>query len=116
MKYVCIERRRDHYPVRMMCRLLRVSPSGYYAWRGRPESSRVTSDRQLMAEIRQVHQDSNGVYGSPRVHAELIANGVSTGRHKVVRLMHQARLRDVRSSAFGSRHNVTPAILLRRIY
>jgi len=46
-----------------------------------------------MAEIRRVHQDSNGVYGSPRVHAELIANGVSVGRHKVARLMRLARLR-----------------------
>ena len=93
MRYACIDRSRDHYPVRMMCRLLRVSPSGYYAWRRRPESSRITSDRHLMAEIRRVHQDSNGVYGSPRVHAELIANGVSVGRHKVARLMRLARLR-----------------------
>ena len=93
MRYACIDRSRDHYPVRMMCRLLRVSPSGYYAWRRRPESPRITSDRHLMAEIRRVHQDSNGVYGSPRVHAELIANGVSVGRHKVARLMRLARLR-----------------------
>ena len=61
MKYACIDRRRDHYPVRLMCRLLRVSASGYYAWRVRPESSRTKSNRQLMAEIKRVHQDSKGV-------------------------------------------------------
>jgi putative transposase len=51
------------------------------------------SDRQLMTEIRRVHQDSKGVYGSPRIHAELVANGVCVGRHKVARLMRLARLR-----------------------
>lgn len=93
MKYACVDRRRDRYPVRMMCRLLRVSASGYYAWRIRPESSRTKSDRALMTEIRQVHQDSKGVYGSPRVHAELLARGIPVGRHKVARLMRLARLR-----------------------
>ena len=93
MKYACIDRRRSRYPVRLMCRLLRVSASGYYAWRTRPESSRVKSDRALMAEIRRVHQDSKGVYGSPRVHAELVAKGIRVGRHKVARLMRLARLR-----------------------
>ncbi len=93
MKYVCIDRRRDRYPVRMMCRLLRVSRSGYYAWRTRPESSRAKSDRALMAEIRRAHARSKGVYGSPRVHAELVATGTRVGRHKVARLMRLARLR-----------------------
>ena len=93
MKYACVDRRRDRYPVRMMCRLLSVSASGYYAWRTRPESLRAASDRTLMAEIRRVHQDSKGVYGSPRVHAELKAKGIHVGRHKVARLMRLARLR-----------------------
>ncbi len=93
MKYACIDHRRDRYPVRLMCRLLRVSASGYYAWRARPESSRTKSDRALMVEIRRVHQDSKGVYGSPRVHAELVAEGIRVGRHKVARLMRLARLR-----------------------
>ncbi len=93
MRYACIDRRRDRYPVRMMCRLLKVSRSGYYAWRTRPESSRTKSDRALMPEIRRVHQDSRGVYGSPRVHAELVANGIRVGRHKVARLMRLEWLR-----------------------
>jgi transposase InsO family protein len=93
MKYACIDRRRDGYPVCLMCRLLRVSASGYYAWRVRPESTRLKSDRELMGEIRRVHQDSKGVYGSPRVHAELVSKGICVGRHKVARLMRLARLR-----------------------
>ena len=93
MKYACIDRRRDGYPVRMMCGLLKVSRSGYYAWRTRPESSRTKSDRMLMGEIRQAHQDSKGVYGSPRVHAELVAKGIRVERRKVARLMRLARLR-----------------------
>ena len=92
MKYASIERRRDCYRVRMMCRLLRVSASGYYAWQTRPESARARRDREPMPKIRQVHESSKGVYGSPRVHAELVAGGVRVGRHKVARLMRSERL------------------------
>jgi transposase InsO family protein len=77
----------------MMCCLLEVSASGYYAWRTRPESSRLKSDRTLMTEIRRVHQDSKGVYGSPRIHAELVSRGIRVGRHRVAHLMRQAKLR-----------------------
>ena len=93
MKYACIERRRNRYPVRMMCHLLHVSRSGYYAWRSRPESCREQRDRELLPQIRQVHGKSRGVYGSPRVHAELAAAGVLVGRHRVARLMRLERLR-----------------------
>jgi len=93
MRYACIERRRNHYPVRLMCRLLGVSASGYYAWRKRPVSARLQQDRDLLAKIRQAHEASKGVYGSPRIHAELVAAGISVGRHKVAQLMRTARLR-----------------------
>jgi transposase InsO family protein len=93
MRYACIDRRRHHYPVRLMCRLLGVSTSGYYAWRRRPESARAQRDRELLVKIRRVHKASKGVYGSPRVHAELVAEGVCVGRHKVAQLMRTARLR-----------------------
>ena len=76
-----------------MCRLLKVSASGYYAWRKRPESARAERDRELMPRIRRIHAASRGVYGSPRVHAELVAEGVCIGRHKVAKLMRSARLR-----------------------
>ena len=92
MRYSCIHRRRSLYPVRMMCDALKVSASGYYDWQARPESPRATYDRQLTETIRQVHAESDGTYGSPRVHAELNATGHPCGRPKVARLMHLAGL------------------------
>ena len=74
-------------------RLLGVSASGFYAWRKRPESARVQRDRDLLTKVHQVHEASKGVYGSPRIHAELVANGVRVGRHKIAQLMRSARLR-----------------------
>lgn len=93
MRYAYIERRRNRFPVRQMCRLLAVSASGFYAWCKRPESARTHRDRGLLAKVRQVHEASKGVYGSPRVHAELVAQGISVGRHKIAQLMRSARLR-----------------------
>ena len=87
MRYACIHRRRTRYPIRMMCRRLGVSASGYYAWRVRPESARARQDRILTGAIRQIHAESDGTYGSPRVHRELIETGHRCGEPKVARLM-----------------------------
>ncbi len=93
MRYVCIDRRRYQYPVRMMCRLLKVSSSGYYAWRVRPESHRAQTDRHLTRVIRRLHADCKGVYGSPKMRDDLQDEGYHCGRHKVARLMRIAGLR-----------------------
>ncbi len=93
MRYICIDRRRNQFPVRMMCRLLKVSRSGYYAWRVRPESFRAKTDRELTRVIRKLHGESDGVYGSPKIRAELKDEGFRYGRHKVARLMRLAGLR-----------------------
>jgi len=93
VRYACIDRRRNQYPIRLMCRLLQVSPSGYYAWRTRPESNRTGYDRELTRSIRLLHAESDGTYGSPRIHAELQSEGFTCGRAKVARLMHNAGLR-----------------------
>jgi transposase InsO family protein len=93
MRYVCIDRRRNQYPVKMMCRVLKVSRSGYYAWRVRPESERSKTDRQLTQIIRRLHTDSKGVYGSPKITADLRDESYRHGRHKVARLMRLAGLR-----------------------
>ncbi len=77
----------------MMCDSLKVSHSGYYDWQARPESRRAAYDRQLTETIRQVHAESDGTYGSPRVRAELAAIGLPCGRPKVARLMRNAGLR-----------------------
>lgn len=70
-----------------MCRVLGVSPSGYYAWRKRLLSARARADIALMAEIEAIHRVSRGTYGAPRIHAELRALGVHVGRKRVARLM-----------------------------
>jgi len=93
VRYACIERRRSHDSVRMMCRLQKVSASGYYAWRTRPEGPRAKLDRELLLEIKRIHAQSKGVYGSPRIQAELASEGRHVGRNKVARLMRLERLR-----------------------
>lgn len=76
--------------------MLNVSRAGYYEWRGRPASARQVADDQLVDTITQVHHDSRGTYGSPRVHAELrLGLGLVCGRKRVARLMRAAGLRGV---------------------
>ena len=84
----------SHFPVDLMCDVLAVSRSGYYAWRQRPISAQATRREQLLERIGQVHQESRQRYGSPRVHAELRAQGTSCCQNTVARLM---RLRGIRS-------------------
>jgi putative transposase len=80
------------YSVRRMCRLLGVSPSGYYAGSQRSTSERSKDDAALAAQIRAIHERSRGTYGAPRIHAELMAQEVRVGRKRVARLMRAAGL------------------------
>ena len=73
-------------------RVLGVSRAGYYAWKERPPSERAASRRELLERIRAIHGESNGTYGSPRVHAELRHRGIRVGRKRVERLMRAAGL------------------------
>jgi putative transposase len=78
-------------PVSMSCRLLGVSRSGYYAWAANAPSERALTDVWLIERIRAIHEDHRGVYGSPRIHADLrLAHGIRVGRKRVERLMRQA--------------------------
>jgi transposase InsO family protein len=88
-----IDAERASYPVTMLCRMLGVSKSGYYAWRGRPPSRRTQQDAFLTQKIRQIHSRSHETYGYPRVHAELRSLGIGCGRRRVARLMKAAGLR-----------------------
>ncbi|WP_455285871.1 IS3 family transposase [Cupriavidus necator] len=84
------------YPLSTMARLLKVSRSGFHAWNGRPASSaRVVRDQLLLVQIREIHAQSHGTYGMPRVHAMLLRQGIHVGRKRVARLMRQAGLRGV---------------------
>jgi putative transposase len=78
-----------------MCRVLGVSPSGYYAWRHRPLSARAIRDVLVSAEIAAAHHASRGTYGAPRIHAELAARGVRVGRKRVARLMRALGLQGI---------------------
>lgn len=91
-----VQREKASYPVRALCRVLGVSPSGFYAWQQRPPSQRALADARLTDAIRQIHQRSRGIYGVPRVHAELrAAHQVRCGKKRVARLMRDAGLRGV---------------------
>jgi putative transposase len=81
------------YPIRLLCRALDVSSSGYYAWRSRPTSPRAQADLGLRHAIRVAHAESRGRYGSPRVHRAVRAQGHAVGRNRVIRLMRTEGLR-----------------------
>ena len=77
------------FPVSMMCRVLEVSRAGYYAWRGRGPSERDEQNVELVAEIVEIHDESRGTYGSPRVHAELRERGFEVSRKRVEKQMRE---------------------------
>jgi transposase InsO family protein len=89
MRYDFVERHRGRWPVRLMCPVLAVSPGGYYDWRGRPKSDRSRKCEALVVAIEAVHSEAKARYGSPRVHAELVARGVACCVNTVARLMHE---------------------------
>ena len=71
----------------MMCRLLKVSPSGYYDWEGRPPSARQIDNERLLRRIREIHEDSQGVIGAPRMHEDLTEEGETASKNRIARLM-----------------------------
>jgi hypothetical protein len=100
MRFRFIEDHRDVFNVRVMCAVLEVSASGYYAWRERPESQRDVANRELLAEVRRVHSDSRRRYGSPRVHAALRREGRRVGRNRIARLMRRHGIQARRTRRF----------------
>jgi putative transposase len=92
-----------------VCRVLGVSPSGYYAWQSRPRSARAQADAALTGLITTIHTGSRGTYGAPRVHAELTARGTRVGRKRVARLMQAAGLAGVSRRAFVTTTRRDPA-------
>ena len=92
MKYQFIADHREEFEITVMCRVLAVSRSGYYAWRKRPTSPRKMADRALSQQIKQIHHQSRQTYGSPRIQAELAENGVNCGHKRIARLMRDEEL------------------------
>jgi putative transposase len=93
MRFRLIEDHQDVWPVRVKCDALSVSPSGFYAWRSRPESPRQITNRELLAEIRRIHAQHRERYGAPRIHAELRAEGHAVSRKRVAWLMRRHGIR-----------------------
>ena len=87
MKYRFINEHRREHAVQLMCRVLEVSPSGFYEWLNRPLSDRAIEDQRLLALIRSSYTASSGVYGYRRVYLDLREIGESCGKHRVARIM-----------------------------
>ena len=87
-----IEYCRSDFPVGMMCRCLEVSTSGFYAWSGRKPGPRAQDNARLLVRMREMHEDSKGILGAPRMHEDLGDEGESASLNRVARLMAAAGL------------------------
>jgi transposase InsO family protein len=110
MKYQFMQEHRETYKAKSMCEVLKVSRSGYYAWRTREPSPRQKDNEQLLGHIREVHTQSRRLYGSPRITAVLKEQGLKCGKNRVARIMKDSSIRaEVKKRRFrrttDSRHN-----------
>ena len=100
MRCQFIQAQATRFPIAVLCRVLQVSQSGYYAWRSRTESVRVQQNKQLTEKIQHLFAASRQTYGSPRIHADLQALGFPCGVHRVARLMRKACIRPAPARRF----------------
>lgn len=120
MRFGFIAVEKAAFPVRLLCRVLEVSRAGFYAWQTRPPAPRARADARLGLEITAIHAESRHRYGSPRIHAELVARGCRTSRKRVARLMRVHGLAARRRRRFRvttqSRHPfpIAPNVLARQ--
>jgi len=110
VKFGFVDEHRLVWPVTVMCKVLGLSTSGYYAWRARPESPRAAANRALLDDIARIHAGSHGTYGSPRIHAVLRGHGRRAGRSRIERLMRHVGIRGLaalprRARTTDSRHD-----------
>ena len=89
MKFELVDAEKAHYPVGVLCGVLDVSRSGFYAWKRRLPSARSKADARLAVDIAATHERSRKRYGSPRVHRALRKRGIRVGEKRVARLMHR---------------------------
>ena len=119
MRFRFVDENQEEFEVGVMCGILDVSRSGFYAWCERPESQRAVESVRLGTLVEQVHKESRGNYGVPRMHAELRARGEKLGRHRVARLMREKDLhgrvkrRYRTTTKADARHAVAPNVLKR---
>ncbi|MBN4053781.1 IS3 family transposase [Haliea sp. AH-315-K21] len=113
MKYAFIRQQSNSYSILLLCQVLGVSTSGYYDWRFRPESNRAKTNRRLLTKIQCFHKASHGIYGSPRIHQDLLTSGEVVGIHRVARLMKRADIQAKTARKFvittDSKNTLAPA-------
>ena len=113
MKYAFIREHRHRYSFSRLCAVLGVSRSGYHDWLDRPESPRRRKNRQLTAKIRAHHQRSRGIYGSPKIHRDLVDEGETCSVNRVARLMKAADIQSRMARKFvittDSKNTLGPA-------
>lgn len=120
MRYQFIDVERAHYPVRILCRVLEVSRSGYYVWRGRPLSGRELANVRLLVEIRAIHVKSRGTFGSPRIYRALRTPERTLSEHRIARVMRTAGIRSKHRRKFrvttqsNHRRPIAPNLLARQ--
>jgi transposase InsO family protein len=108
------------YPIRLLCEVLDVTRSGYYAWLERPASPKTIADAQLLVEIKAALTRGRGAYGSPRIHRELRAHGVRVGKKRIERLMRENGLearqkrRFIHTTDSRHEHPIAPNVLDRK--
>jgi putative transposase len=93
VKFACIATHRGIWPAGWLCEALGVSRAGFYAWRTRSPSARARANEQLLTKVRSSFLASDCTYGARRIWHDLLADGVSCGRHRIERLMRQGALR-----------------------
>ena len=104
-----VEAEAAQFPVSLLCRVVGVTRQGYYAWKRRPPSARELADRKLCERIREIHLETEEIYGAPRIHSELkLVDGIAVGKKRVARLMRQLGIRgaDGRRGGGGVRDSV----------
>ena len=100
MRYLFIKEHQGKFSNTVMCRVLDVSVSGYYAWQRRGNCARAHANKVLLEQIKTIHKESRATYGSPRVHRELKDRGALCGRHRVARLMRKHGIRPKQKRRF----------------
>jgi len=118
VKYQFIAHHYEEFKITVMCRVLGVSRSGYYAWCKRPTSARKMADQSLSEQIELIHQNSRQTYGSVRIQVELAENGITCGHNRVAGLMREIGLNAKQNRKFkiittDSNHNqpIAPNLL-----
>jgi putative transposase len=100
VKFAFIAAEKALAPIAVLCKVLGVSRSGFYAWEERAPSARSLDDEKLSVQITAIYKANDGRYGSPRVHAELVAAGIAVSRKRVARLMVELGLESRRKRRF----------------